>query len=103
MLPYIALVLVASGLDTGPSLPQNSAMEEEPTVIEELQESPDDVPFHGSLPADHPMLQQAQEKLKEQLLATKQRLEEELQERKYAIKVPPHVRAAACQEKCVLY
>ena len=55
---------------------------------DDLQQSHDDGPFHGSLPADHPMLQQAQEKLKQQLLAIKQRLEEELQERKYAIKVP---------------
>ena len=66
-------------------------MKEKSTTVEELQESADDVPFHGSFPADHPMLQQAQEKLKEQLLATKQRLEEELQERKYAIKVPLHL------------
>ena len=71
------------------------------TVVEELQESPDDAPFHGSLPADHPMLRQAQEKLKEQLLATKQRLEEELQERRYAIKVPLHVCVTACHASCV--
>ena len=68
-------------------------------MVEELQESPDDVPFHGSLPADHPMLQQAQEKLKEQLLATKQRLEEELQERTYAIKVQVPPKPTACHDE----
>ena len=64
------------------------------TITEDLQQSHDEGPFHGSLPADHPLLQQAQEKLKQQLLAIKQRLEEELQERKYAIKVQLAYQAA---------
>ena len=44
--------------------------------------------YHGGLPADHPVLREAQEKLRQQLLATKKRLEEELQQRQHAIKVP---------------
>jgi len=64
-------------------------------------ESYDEAPFHGSLPPDHPMLQQAQDKLKEQLLATKQRLEEELRERQYAIKVLSPIKAAIHHEHSI--
>lgn len=71
-------------------------------LTEVLQQSHDDARFHGSLPADHPMLQQAQDKLKEQILATKKRLEEELQERKYAIKVRRHAQTAACPQSTAI-
>ena len=43
--------------------------------------------LHDGLPSMAQLLQPAQDKLRQQLLATKQRLEEELRERCYAIKV----------------
>lgn len=56
-------------------------------MVVQSQDSDRDAAFLNALASDHPLLQQAQERLQSQLLATKQRLEEELQERKYAIKV----------------
>ncbi len=41
----------------------------------------------AQLPADHPLLARAQEALKQQLLSTKLRLEEELREKQNTLKV----------------
>jgi hypothetical protein len=59
--------------------------------------------YHGGLPADHPVLREAQEKLRQQLLATKKRLEEELRQRQHAIKVPSADIACCSSSKSSLY
>lgn len=43
-------------------------------------------PETGAMKADHPMMLKAQEALKKQLVASKQRLEEDLREKKITLK-----------------
>lgn len=76
-------------------------------VMEDIPQEPEEdhlIPaYHGGLPADHPILREAQEKLRQQLLATKKRLEEELRQRQHAIKVPSANIARCSSSKSNLY